>query len=79
MVEKAFKNHIIFQDAKNKAFSSFMNKEFYAKQLANFWDYEMKIGIKGNNDQQIDDKLNNIVNLFKCLNNKLLFQIEYTV
>jgi len=78
LVEYSFSNHILFQDTKNKSFSYFMNKEFYAKQLANFCDYEMKIGIKGNSDSQIDDKLNNIINVFKCLNNKLAFQLEYS-
>lgn len=77
LVDYSFTNHILFQDTKNKAFSYFMNKEFYAKQLANFCDYEMKIGIKGNSETQIDEKLNNIINVFKCLNNKLAFQLEY--
>ena len=79
MVEKAFQNHILFQDTKNKAFTNFMNKEFYAKQIANFCDYEMKIGIKGNTESQIEEKLVNIINIFKCLNNKLVFQIEDAV
>lgn len=56
-----------------------MSKEIYAKHLVNFSDYEMVSGIKGNTDQQIEDKLNNIVNLFRCINNKLVFQIEYSV
>jgi hypothetical protein len=77
LVEYSFNNHILFQDTKNKAFSYFMNKEFYAKQLANYCDYEMKIGIKGNSESQIDEKLNNIINVFKCLNNKLAFQLDY--
>ncbi len=77
LVEFAFDNHILFQDTKNKAFSFFMNKEHYPKQLANFCDYEMKAGIKGANENQIEEKLNNIINIFKCLNNKLIFQIEY--
>lgn len=54
-----------------------MNKEHYSKQLANFCDYEMKVGIKGANENQIEEKLNSIINLFKCLNNKLIFQLEY--
>ena len=78
LVEYAFDNHILFQDSKNKAFSYFMNKELYSKQLANFCDYEMKVGIKGSNESQIEEKLNNIINLFKCLNNKLIFQLEYS-
>jgi len=78
LVERAFNNNIILQDCKNKAFSHFMNKEHYSKQLANYCDWEMKIGIKGANDHQIDEKLNNIINLFKCLNNKMIFQFEYS-
>lgn len=54
-----------------------MNKEIYSKQLANFCDYEMKFGIKGANDNQIEEKMSNIINLFKCLNNKMIFQFEY--
>ncbi len=77
LIEFAFDNHILFQDTKNKAFSHFMNKEHYSKQLSNFCDYEMKLGIKGKNNTQIEEKLNDIINLFKCLNNKLIFQIEY--
>jgi hypothetical protein len=77
LVEFAFDNHILFQDTKNKAFSFFMNRELYSKQLANFCDIEMKAGLKGANEQQTEEKLNNIINLFKCLNNKLIFQIEY--
>lgn len=77
LVEFAFDNHILFQDTKNKAFSYFMNKEHYSKQLSNFCDFEMKVGIKGMNEGQIEEKLNNIINIFKCLNNKLIFQIEY--
>jgi hypothetical protein len=77
LVEFAFDNHILFQDTKNKAFSYFMNKEHYSKQLSNFCDFEMKVGMKGANESQIEEKLNNIINLFKCLNNKLIFQIEY--
>src|SRR5258706_555528 len=50
LVEYAFSNHIHFQDTKNKSFSYFMNKEFYAIQLAKFCDYEMKIGNKGNSN-----------------------------
>lgn len=77
LVEFAFDNHLLFQDSKNKAFSYFMNKELYSKQLANFCDFEMKVGFKGAGESQIDERLNNIINLFKCLNNKLIFQIEY--
>ena len=55
-----------------------MNKEHYSKQLANYCDYEMKQGLKGSNDSQIDERLSDIINLFKCLNNKMIFQYEYS-
>lgn len=78
LVERAFSNNIVFQDCKNKAFSHFMSKEHYSKQLANYCDYEFKIGLKAAGDQQIDEKIGNIINLFKCLNNKMIFQFEYS-
>ena len=31
------------------------------------------------NENQIDEGLNDILNIFKCINNRLKFQIEYTV
>jgi len=54
-----------------------MSKEHYSKQLANYCDFEFKIGMKGANDTSIEEKINNIINLFKCLNNKMIFQFEY--
>ena len=77
-MEYSFDNNIVFQDAKNKSFSHFMSKEHYSKQLANFCDYEFKIGLKGAGDSQTEEKINNIINLFKCLNNKMIFQFEYS-
>lgn len=55
-----------------------MSKEHYSKQLANYCDFEFKVGLKGANDNQIEEKMNNIINLFKCLNNKMIFQFEYS-
>lgn len=75
--EEQFDNNPVYQDSKNKSFAFFMNKEIYSRMLAIFSDYEMKIGIKGLNEKIIDEKLNDIINLFRCLNNKLIFQLEY--
>ena len=76
LVEKCFDNSMLFQNTKNNAFAFFMSKELYSKQLANYVDYMMKIGIKSFNEQQIENVLNDIINLFKCLNNKLIFSTE---
>ena len=75
LVGDCFENNKFFQDTKNKAFSNFMNKDFYAKQLANYTDYCMKIGFKGK-EEEVENTLNDIIGLFKCLNSKLVYQIE---
>ena len=76
LIKDCFKNNPNFQDVKNKAFSTFMNKEFYAKQLSNYTDYCMKSGFKGKSEEEVENKINEIIDLFKCLNVKLTFQIE---
>ena len=76
LVLDCFENDPYFQDAKNKAFSLFMKKEFYAKQLANYVDFCMRGGFKGKSEGEVETTLQNIINLFKCLESKLVFQNE---
>ena len=76
LVEDCFWNNNSFIDAKNKAFSTFMNKDFYAKQLSNYTDFCMRIGFKGKSEEEVENVLNDIISLFKCLNTKLVFNIE---
>ena len=76
LVLDCFENNTIFQDVKNKAFSLFMTKDVYAKQLSNYVDYCMRVGFKGKTQEEIEDTLNDIIGLFKCLNSKLVFQTE---
>ena len=76
LVENCFENNNSFQDTKNKAFSTFMNKEFYAKQLSNYTDFCMKIGFKGKTEEEVEKTLNEIIGLFTCLNTKLVFSID---
>ena len=76
LVLDCFENDAYFQDAKNKAFSLFMKKEFYAKQLANYVDFCMRAGFKGKSEGEVETTLVNIINLFKCLESKLVFQNE---
>jgi cullin 1 len=77
VVEKYCDNNIIFQDSKNKAFSSFMNKDLYSRMLAYYSDFELRTGIKGLKEKEAEDRLNDIINLYKCINSKLIFQQEY--
>jgi len=74
LVLECFENNNLFQDVKNKAFSLFMTKDVYAKQLSNYVDYCMRIGFKGKSQEEIESTLNDIIGLFKCLNSKLVFQ-----
>jgi len=76
LVYECFDNDSTFQDVKNKAFSLFMTKDIYAKQLSNYVDYCMRIGFKGKSQEEVELILNDIIGLFKCLNSKLVFQTE---
>ena len=76
LVQECFENNADFQDVKNKAFSLFMTKDYYAKQLSNYTDYCMRNGFKGKSPEEIENTLNDIIGLFKCLNSKLVFQNE---
>ena len=76
LVEECFENDNIFQDTKNKAFSFFMKKDYYAKQLSNYTDHCMRTGFKGKSQNEIENTLNDIIDLFKCLSSKLVFQNE---
>lgn len=77
LVDTCFKSHLKLSDAKAKAFTSFMGKEHYSKQLANFCDFLMKVGLRGKNENQTEEELNNVINLFKCMSNKIVFQVEF--
>ena len=76
LVKNCFENNPIFQDVKNKSFSLFMQKDYYAKQLSYYVDHCMRIGFKGKSSEEIDNILNDIISLFKCLGSKLVFQTE---
>ena len=56
-----------------------MNKDFYPVKLSEFCDIEFRFGLRNKSDSQIDDNLNDIINIFKCINNRLKFQLDYTV
>ena len=76
LVVECFENNPNFQDKKNKAFSIFMTKEIYSKQLSNYTDFCMRNGFKGKSQEEIENTLNDIIGLYKCLNSKLVFQVE---
>jgi hypothetical protein len=78
LVMFAFDGTMLFETCKKNAFSAFLNKTIYQKQIANYCDYEMRAGIRGNSDAQIEEKMNNITNIFKCMLSKETFILEYS-
>jgi hypothetical protein len=78
IVDTYLGKNIYFQDCKNKAFSVIMNDDKFSKLLAFFADSEFRQGFNGLKDQQITERLDNIMNLFKCINSKLAFKLEYS-
>jgi hypothetical protein len=56
-----------------------MNKDFYPVKLSEFCDMEFRMGLRNQSKTQIEEKLCDIINLFKCLNNRLKFQLDFTV
>jgi len=79
IVEKYFESCIYFQRCRDTAFQSFLNKNPYSAQfIASYADYEMKKGLKGLSDSEIDKKLNAIVKLFICLHDRDVFIRFYT-
>ena len=76
LVLKCFNNDSILQIAENKAFTDFMKKEFYSKQIAYFLDYCMRTYFKGKSQEEIDKTLDDIINLVRNLSSKYFFQKE---
>lgn len=76
LVSECFANDALFQDTKHHAFSMFMGKPIYSKQIAIYADFCLRSGIKGKSDEEIEKMLDEIVDLFNCLQNKIEFQNE---
>ena len=76
LVYECFEDNIYFHNVIDEAFKLFMEKDIYAKQLANYIDHCMRNNFKNKSEAEIEKILNNIIYLFKCLNTKLVFQNE---
>ena len=76
LVSECFENNINFNNVIDEAFRSFMEKDIYSKQLANYVDHCMRSGFRGKSNEVIENILNDIIYLFKCLKSKVVFQAE---
>ena len=73
-----FNNHIAFNQARDRSFLKFMNKFSDTPQyLAEYWDNLFRVGIKGMSESEIDENLNAIIRLFRCLHNRDIFAKAY--
>ena len=75
-IQEHFKNIDYFVNIKDNVFLLLFRKESFAKQLANYVDYCMRIGFKGKSPEEIENTFNDIIGLFHYLNSRLFFQVE---
>lgn len=74
LVNKQFQNHLSFQRKRDLVFQIILNK--FDKSpgfLASYLDFEFKKGMKGNTEDEIEQKLNNAKNLIFLLNSRDAF------
>jgi hypothetical protein len=79
MVQNSFQNDIRFQKNRDVSFQNFMNKcQFTAHYIAAFCDNEFRKGFKGVSEDEINERLNDIIRLFCCLHGRDVFIKSYT-
>eukprot|EP00361_Fabrea_salina_P007359 CAMPEP_0202440492 /NCGR_PEP_ID=MMETSP1345-20130828/36726_1 /ASSEMBLY_ACC=CAM_ASM_000843 /TAXON_ID=342563 /ORGANISM="Fabrea Fabrea salina" /LENGTH=737 /DNA_ID=CAMNT_0049055097 /DNA_START=1 /DNA_END=2214 /DNA_ORIENTATION=+ len=79
MVEYSFDNHSVFQRCRDLSFQNFMNKcQFSAPYIASYADHEMRKGLKGVSEAETDQRLEALIKLFLCLNDRDVFIRNYT-
>ena len=70
-----FSNNRMYKDSRNNSFKKLMKKLLFAKQISNYIDFCMRVGFKGKSRNEVENILDDILELYKCLENKLEFQI----
>ena len=79
MIDYSFENHSLLQRCRDISFQSFMNKCSYsAHYIASYCDNEMKKGLKGVSESDTEIRLNALIKLFVCLNDRDVFIRYYT-
>lgn len=78
MVEGSFDNKMIFQQARDKSFTDFLNEQsFSSTYIAQYVDNEMKRGFKGISDFDVENRIKAIIELFQCLYGRDMFLKAY--
>jgi len=74
MVTSCFDGDSLFQKARNKGLENVLNKETRcARYLAAFCDLQLKRGLKGRNEEEINSIVTQVVSLFAHLKDKDIF------
>ena len=79
IVVACFNNDPKFNQTRDKSFLNFMNKFSETPQyMAEYCDYLFKSGIKGMSESEIEENLDAVIRLFRCLHNRDIFIKAYT-
>ena len=79
IVFDCFNNDPKFNQTRDKSFLNFMNKFSETPQyMAEYCDYLFKSGIKGMSENEIEENLDAVIRLFRCLHNRDIFIKAYT-
>ena len=79
LVEKSFQNDIKFQKNRDVSFQNFMNKQDMTPHyMAAYSDNELRKGLKGVPDAEVNARLDAIIRLFCCLHGRDIFIRSYT-
>lgn len=78
LVARCFDNDSQFQKARNRGLENVLNKDTRcAKYLALYCDNQLKKGLKGRNEDEVNTLVNQVVNLFAHLKDKDIFLDSY--
>jgi len=79
MIEYSFSNDMKFQKGRDDSFTNFMIKcKLLPQHMAVFSDNELKVGLKGLSNAQVEQRLTAIVRLFCCLHSRDTYIKAYT-
>ena len=79
IVYDCFNNDPKFNQTRDRAFLNFMNRFVETPQyMAEYCDHLFKAGIKGMSESEIEENLDAVIRLFRCLHNRDIFIKAYT-
>lgn len=79
IVVQCFNNDPKFNQTRDKSFLNFMNKFSETPQyMAEYCDHLFRVGIKGMSENEIEENLDAVIRLFRCLHNRDVFIKAYT-